>query len=116
MRPNENRSEEWSPDVARVSQEFATRLRARGVAVHDADSPDDLVRLLEQVERFEQVVQDGGGDLMVDEPPRHGAPQPDDSRFLLPARRDDESLSQYLTRLTEATQAARTAPKRGNAG
>ena len=116
MRPDENRSEEWHPDVARVSQEIASRLRGRGIAVHDSDSPDDLVRLLEEVEKFEQIVQDAGGDLMVDEPPRHGAPQPDDSRFLLPQRSDDESLSNYLRRLATATQAARTGLRPGGAG
>jgi hypothetical protein len=115
MRPDENRSEEWHPDVARVSQEIASRLRGRGIAVHDADSPDDLMRVLEEVERFEQVVQDAGGDLMVDEPPRHGAPQPDDSRFLLPRRGDDESLPNYLRRLATATQTARTGLRRDSA-
>jgi hypothetical protein len=116
MRPDENRSEEWNPDVARVSQEIGSRLRARGIAVHDSDSPDDLVRLLEEVEKFEQIVQDAGGDLMVDEPPRHGAPQPDDSRFLLPTRTADESLANYLKRLATATQAARTGLRRDQAG
>ena len=116
MNADENRSEEWSPDVARVSQEIAFRLRGRGIAVLDSDSPDDVVRLFEQVEEFERVVQDAGGDLMVDEPPRHGAGQPDDSRFLLPARADDESLSGYMRRLHTAIQAARTGLHRDSTG
>jgi hypothetical protein len=111
-----NRSEEWNPDVARVSQEIASRLRARGISVQDSDSADDVVQVLERLEEFERIVQDAGGDLMMDEPPRHGAPQPDDSRFLLPPRGDDESLSGYVRRLNTAIQAARTGLRPDSAG
>lgn len=116
MNPEEIRSEDWDPDVARVSQEIASRLRARGVAVQDGDSPDDLVLLLEQVEAFERTVQAAGGDLMVDEPPRYGAPQPDDSRFLLPPRGADESVAGYLKRLASATQGARAGSRQDSSG
>jgi hypothetical protein len=116
MNPEEIRSVDWDPDVARVSQEIASRLQARGVNVLDNDSPEDLVLLLEQLEAFEQTVEAAGGDLMVDEPPKHGKPQPDDTRFLLPVRASDESVSNYLQRLTAAMQAARTAPRPDAAG
>lgn len=118
MTPEHRHSDEWSPDVARVSQGIASRLISRGIAVHDSDAPDDLLRVLERVEEFERIVQEAGGDLMVDEPPLHGrdAPQPDDSRFLLPTRGDDESLARYLERLARATQAARTGLRRDRAG
>lgn len=107
MSPEEKRTEDWSPDVARVSQEIASRLQTRGISVQDGDSPDDLRQLLERVEEFEEVVLAGGGDLMVDEPPSRSAPQPDDRRFLLPKRGDDESVSNFLKRLQAATEAAR---------
>ena len=58
-----------SRDIARVTQEVASRLRGSGVDVYDNDSPEELVRLLDAVEAFERSVQRHGGDLMVDEPP-----------------------------------------------
>lgn len=94
-------------DLARVSQELAGRLRARGVAVHDDDSPDAIVLLVESVEEFERAVQARGGDLMVDEPPANRAGEPDDPHFLLPARGDDESAPAYAARLRGAAAAIR---------
>jgi hypothetical protein len=100
-------SNDWNRDIARVSQEMAGRLRTRGVEVYDSDSPDDLVLLLESVEEFERAVESHGGDLMVDEPPARGAAQPDDPHFLLPTRAADESVSNYINRLSAATAAVR---------
>jgi hypothetical protein len=94
-------------DLARVSQELSGRLHTRGVAVHDDDSPDAIVLLVESVEAFERAVQARGGDLMVDEPPANHAGEPDDPHFLLPARADDESASAYAARLRSATTAIR---------
>jgi hypothetical protein len=101
----DNTSNEWNRDVARVAQEMAARLRTRNVAVFDTDSPDDIVQLLEAVEDFERAVEAQGGDLMVDEPPANGAPQPDDPHFLLPKRGADESVSGYVQRLRAAAAA-----------
>jgi hypothetical protein len=100
-RDDENR------DLARVSQELAERLRTRGAAVHDDDSPDGIVLLMEAVETFERAVQARGGDLMVDEPPLNHVGQPDDPHFLLLARADDESASAYAARLRAAAAAIR---------
>jgi hypothetical protein len=94
-------------DLTRVTQEIAGRLVARGIAVHDDDSPDAIVRLLEGVEAFERAVESHGGDLMMDEPPPRKAGEPDDRHFLLPRRGDDESASAYLGRLAAATDAVR---------
>ena len=103
----DNTSNDWNRDVARVAQEMASRLRARGIEVQDSDSPDDVVALVESVEEFERVVEAHGGDLMVDEPPTTGAAQPDDPHFLLPTRAADESVSNYMKRLSAATTAVR---------
>lgn len=105
-------SDEWSPDVARVSAEMANRLRTRGVEVYDSDSPADVIELIDAVEEFERVVESRGGDLMVDEPPVRGAAQPDDPQFLLPVRAADESVANYLRRLSVATATARQHPLR----
>jgi hypothetical protein len=99
-------------DVTRVTQDIAGRLRLRGVAVHDDESPEEIVSLLEGVEAFERAVESRGGDLMVDEPPASGASQPDDPAFLLPTRADDESASAYLERLSAATQTIRRQPRK----
>ncbi len=103
----EERQTSSDRDVARVSQELAARLRARNVAVHDDDTPDQIVEIIEAVETFETAVQAAGGDLMVDEPPRSGTAQPDDARFLLPVRRDDESAAAFVKRLDAACRVAR---------
>ena len=110
MTAPENPSNVWNADVSRVSQEMASRLRARGVAVYDSDSPDEVIRLVEGVEEFERAVQSRGGDLMVDEPPEAGPAEPDDPQFLLPRRAADESVSNYLRRLMAATTAVRDHP------
>lgn len=109
MKPHEDRSDDWSPDIARVSQEMASRLATRGIKVRESDSPDDVVQLLERVEAFEDAVEAGGGDLMMDEPPPEGRAQPDNPKFLLPKRHDDESVAGYLKRLNSAIVAARSA-------
>jgi hypothetical protein len=101
-RRDENENER---DLARVSEELAGRLRARGVAVHEDDSSDAIVALVEAVEAFERAVETHGGDLMVDEPPARHSGQPDDPHFLLPQRGDDESFTQYRARLVAATAA-----------
>ena len=107
MGESSNPANNWDRDVARVAQELRSRLRSRGIIVNDSDSPDDVERLLEAVEEFENVVEAQGGDLMVDEPPSRGNAQPDDPRFLLPKRGGDESVSKYLKRLKAAVSAAR---------
>ena len=94
-------------DLARVSEELAARLRARGVTVHDGDSPDAIIAMVEAVEAFERAVETHGGDLMMDEPPARHVGQPDDPHFLLPPRGDDESFVQYTGRLAAATSAIR---------
>ena len=97
-------------EITRVSRDLAARLRQRGVAVRDDESPEDIVRLLEGVESFERAVEAKGGDLMMDEPPARGSVQPDNPDFLLPKRADDESVSEYLERLDAATRTVRQHP------
>lgn len=82
-------------------------MRARGVHLTGHESDEQLVRLLEAVERFEKVVQDRGGDLMVDEPiGDRPAREPDDQRFVLPLRHDNESVDTFLTRIVLAAERA----------
>jgi hypothetical protein len=92
-------------EITRVTQDIAGRLRQRGIAMHDDESPEEVVLLLEQVEAFERAVESHGGDLMVDEPPADGSRQPDNPAFLIPSRAADETATAYLNRLIAATDA-----------
>lgn len=89
-------------DRERVAQDMAGRLFARGVDVHDDDTADDIASIEEAVERFEELVQARGGDLMVDEPPRGQHGRPDHAGFRLPLRAADESAARYVERLARA--------------
>ena len=94
-------------DFSRATEEITSRLLSRGIEIHEADTPDDLVRMIDAVEAFERAVVAHGGDLMVDEPPPHRAGQPDDEHFLLPLRAADESATGYVNRLEAATKVVR---------
>jgi hypothetical protein len=95
---------------ARAAGEIAVRLSRRGVRLTGRESGEQLVTLLEAVERFERAVERGGGDLMLDEPLRDDgeAPiQPDDAAFVLPTRAGSESIEEYTGRIAEAAARAR---------
>ncbi|MDQ3808766.1 MAG: hypothetical protein M3336_00575 [Chloroflexota bacterium] len=87
-----------------VTAEVASRLRARGVLLTGEETSEQVVTILEAVERFERAVEARGGDLMVDTRP---AREPDNPDFVLPQRAADESIGAYLDRLDEATERVR---------
>jgi hypothetical protein len=92
----------------RVADEMGARLRARGVRLDGRETGEQLADLLDAVEEFESTVEAHGGDLMVDEPVRSGARvSPDNRAFVLPARREGESVSALIDRIAEATARAR---------
>ncbi len=88
-------------DEQRNAEIVAATLSARGARVDSSENSEQLVQLLEAVERFENAVSALGGDRMVDDP---DTPQPDDPAFVLPRRRDDESVGAYTTRVERAAQ------------
>lgn len=96
-----------SDDIERNAQTIASRLHTRGVALDGSETPDQLLQIEEAIEAFEFAVSSHGGDLMVDETPRGGTPQPDDAHFALPLRGDDMSVSAYLLKLARATDVIR---------
>jgi organic radical activating enzyme len=100
-----DRGEERSDERERVGIDIAARLSDRGVSLTGGESSEELVSLLEALERFERAVQAKGGDLMVDEGPSDAKLQPDDAAFVLPRRADDESVGRYIRRIEEATNA-----------
>ena len=101
-------------DVHRVAQDLAGRLARLGIRVGDTERPEELLAIVDAVERFEAAVQARGGDLMVDEGPHGEATEPDDRHFALPVRREHESVAQYVERLARATDEARRHPPRAD--
>ena len=92
-----------SADLRRASEEVIGRLESLGITLNGDESPEALILVLEEVERFEEAVEAAGGDLMLDENPPGTHPQPDDPRFALPIRRADETIRAYRERLARAT-------------
>jgi ABC-type sulfate/molybdate transport systems ATPase subunit len=97
-------------ELERAMRETKDRLRNRGVAVTGEESSEELVTLLEGVERFERAVELRGGDLFVDEGPGGITREPDDVHFVLPQRRPEESVACYVMRLTDAICVVLTHP------
>jgi len=94
-------------DERRVADEITARLRGRGVHLTGHETDEQLVRVLEAVERFEATVERHGGDLMVDEPINtRSRLQPDDRRFALPRRHEHETIETFVSRIVEATARA----------
>jgi hypothetical protein len=96
-----------SDDLKRASEQIAARLRALGISLSGSERPEDLVRVEEAVERFEEAVEARGGDLMVDEGPRGAAAEPDDPHFSLPLREGHEPIAKYLERIARTTDVVR---------
>lgn len=107
--PYEALQEELDPhrreELERAMAETRGRLRERGVRVTGRETSEELVALLDAVERFERAVESRGGDLFVDEGPGGVTREPDDVHFVLPRHLPHESVARYLERLAEATQA-----------
>ena len=101
-------------DVRRVSREFADRLATLGIRLTGTERPQELLDMVEAVDRFEAAVESHGGDLMMDEGPRGRTTEPDDPHFALPMRADHEPVAQYLERLARATDAVRRHPPRAD--
>jgi hypothetical protein len=94
---------ERSDDLQRASGEVIARLEALSVDLNGDESPEALIQVLEEIERFERAVEERGGDLMMDEGPPGRAAQPDDPHFALPLRLADETIRAYRQRLAQAT-------------
>jgi hypothetical protein len=93
-----------------AGDQVAARLRRRGGRLLGHASDEELVDLLDAAERFEAVVERGGGDLLLDEPVGTRRPiAPDDGAFVLPRRDPHDSVVAYIARIAEGgAHAART--------
>jgi hypothetical protein len=101
------RATDAGADIARVAGQLADRLRHRGVRLFGQEKPAEIADLMDAVERFEAIVEKRGGDLMMDEPTKPGGRvSPDNRDFVLPERRDNESVAELITRITQAIAVA----------
>lgn len=98
MQQENHRSPE-ERDIARANSTIVGMLATRGITVDSSTSGDDLAYLLDAVELFEEAVARAGGDSMTN---AHDSSEPDDPRFVLPTRRDAESVREYALRLRAA--------------
>ena len=100
-----------SAELARASEEIAVRLGRRGVRLSGRETSEQLVDLLDAVERFEVTAERAGADLLIDEPlPGAVFPlKPDDPAFVLPVRVEGESVAGFIDRVVDATARAERA-------
>ena len=89
-------------DQERAAATITSQLARRGIRTVGDENGDQLADLLTAVERFEAAVAAAGGDLMNNQP---GSNDPDDPRFVIPTRSDDEGADGYTARLTAAAKA-----------
>jgi len=99
-------------DLHRVAREIAGRLSALGITLDGRESPDELERIAEAVEDFENAVESRGGDLMMDEPPRGSLAQPDRPGFAIPRRGPHESVNTFIDRMQRAAEDVRRGPRK----
>lgn len=80
-------------------QEAESRLASRSIPVTPADSDEDVAELLDTIERFENLVEQLGGDLMVNQ---LDSSEPEDPEFVPPRRESGEPMPRYLARVQES--------------
>lgn len=101
----ETRQEELDPDREQerrnVSSSVAATLRSRGVDLTGDESSEQLVEMLDAVERFEAAVSEAGGDRMINDA---DSPNPQEEAFVLPRRSADESPYEYAERVVRAAR------------
>jgi hypothetical protein len=90
-----------SDERQRVREELEGRLARGGVALNGSETDEQLIDLSNALEAFDLARARVGGDSMVN---TQQSSQPDDKRYVLPQRRDDESVERYLVRLRGATE------------
>ena len=82
-----------------AAMELSGRLAQKGIEVGSDEDPGQLADLLTAVEEFERAVENAGGDLFVNS---LESSDPQEARFVLPRRRDDEPLARYRERIVSA--------------
>ena len=97
---DEERNPRRAEERRHARDEMEARLREREIFLSDSESDEDILAMVNAVEEFEARVARLGGDSMVNTPE---SSQPDEERFVVPTRRDDESVERFVARVREAT-------------
>jgi hypothetical protein len=79
-----------------IRDEFEAWLRHRYVPLFGTETDDEVLSMVNAVERFEAAVIAAGGDLMVDS---LESSEPEHPEFVMPRRRDDETPDAYVARV-----------------
>jgi hypothetical protein len=79
-----------------IRDELEAWLRHRYVPLFGAETDDEVLSIVNAVERFEAAVIAAGGDLMVDS---LESSEPEHPEFVVPKRRDDETPDAYVGRV-----------------
>jgi hypothetical protein len=84
-----------------VRNELEARLGANGIRVTGSESDEQIVALSNALELFEAARERVGADSQTN---TFDSSRPDDPRFVIPLRRDDESVDRYIARIHAATR------------
>jgi len=84
-----------------VRDELEGRLVRSGVLLSGSETDEQIVAIADAVEAFEAARSAAGGDSMINTP--ESSP-PEDPHYVLPRRRDDEPVEQYVIRLRDAAE------------
>jgi hypothetical protein len=79
-----------------IRDEFEAWLRHRYVPLFGTETDEEVLSMVNAVERFESAVMAAGGDLMIDSPE---SAEPAHAEFVIPRRRDDEAPDAYVARV-----------------
>jgi hypothetical protein len=84
-----------------VRDELEGRLIRSGVVLSGSESDEQILAIADAVEAFEAARSAAGGDSMTN---TLESSQPEDPHYVLPRRRDDESVEQYVIRVRDAAE------------
>jgi hypothetical protein len=87
-----------------VRDELEARLRERDVDLRGDESDAEIILMIDAIEEFEGLRARAGGDSFTNTPQ---SSQPDDERFVVPQRRDDEGVQQFVRRVREKIESLR---------
>ena len=99
--PPDAASELRTEERERVRVELEARLEGNGVRITGSESDDQIVALSNAFELFDAARERAGADSMTN---TFESSRPDDPRFVIPQRRDDESTDQYIARIQAASR------------
>ena len=79
-----------------IRDELEAWLRHRYVPLFGTETDEEVLSIVNALERFEAAVVAAGGDLMVDSPE---SSEPEHPENVIPRRRDDEAVDAYVARV-----------------